>query len=384
SLHGRLGKHTGELVAAELFQRRIAEGVRAPIAMLVGDNEVEMPAVAQRPVGLEAVDGRQVVRLQPQPVAIELFDRSVFYRWWIEALERPVPRSDTCGEVFEPSLIRRDLDALARLLERPRLDDALPTLPREFVVVPHGDERPARASVLEVGIGEIASVDGSVAIYGQRDVEVADLVAVWDACNLIDRAIVACLYLVGILNHLVDEISQVQNEIELLGGGSAFIFVNHPAIGVELALIDILTAHKCEVHCARIVWQRRSDRAADPAAVSVGVGKPIPVSARRLESANQNARGPVRGARDRCLRVRNDAAERLILSNLDGQELACAACAIVKRTPRPQDDTVRIGIARGDPLGKEITPLMPLDTRTSSGSDPCERSTDCSCSFEKG
>ena len=45
---------------------------------------------------------------------------------------------------------------------------------------------------------------------------------------------------------------------------------------------------------------------------------------------------------------------------------------------------MRIGIARGDSLGVEIAPLMPVDTRTSSGSDPCERSTDGCCSFEKG
>ena len=52
--------------------------------------------------------------------------------------------------------------------------------------------------------------------------------------------------------------------------------------------------------------------------------------------------------------------------------------------PRPQDDAVWIGIARGDPLGIEITPLMPVDTRTSGRSNPCDRSTDCCCSFEKG
>ena len=91
------------------------------------------------------------------------------------------------------------------------------------------------------------------------------------------------------------------------------------------------------------------------------VGEPIPVGARRLESADQHARGPVRGARDRCLRVRNDSAEGLILGDLDGQELARA---LGKRTPRPQDDAVRIGIARGDPLRIEITPLLPADTRT--------------------
>ncbi len=249
------------------------------------------------------------------------------------------------------------------------------------MVVPHGDERPARAGVLEVGIGEIAFVNGPIAVDRQREMKMANLAPVRDARDLVDRAVVARLRLVGILDHLVDEITQVQNEAELLGGGSAFIFVNHPAIGVELALVDILTAHECEVHRSWIAWQRRGDRAADPAAVSVGVGEPIPVSARRLESANQNARGPVRGAGDRRLRVRNDSAEGLILGYLDGQELACV---LGERMPRPQDDAVRIGIARGDPLGIEITPLIPVGTRTSSRPGPCERSTHCGCRFEKG
>ncbi len=74
NLHHRLGKHADELVAAELSERRVAEGIRAPIAVLVGDDQVQVPAVAQRPVGLEAVDRRQVVRLHPQPVAVELLD----------------------------------------------------------------------------------------------------------------------------------------------------------------------------------------------------------------------------------------------------------------------------------------------------------------------
>jgi hypothetical protein len=79
--------------------------------------------------------------------------------------------------------------------------------------------------------------------------------------------------------------------------------------------------------------------------------------------------------------VRNDSAECLILGHLDGQELACA---LGKRTPRPQDDAVRIGIARGDPLGIEITPLLPVDTRTLRRFNPNERNTDCCGSFEKG
>src|SRR6185369_4353406 len=113
----------------------------------------------------------------------------------------------------------------------------------------------------------------------------------------------------------------------------AFIFINHPAIRVELALVDVLTAHKCEVHRARIVWQWRGDRAADPAAVSVSVSEPIPVGACWLESANEYARGPVGGARDGCPRVGNDAAECLIFRYLDGEELACT---VGKRTPGPE------------------------------------------------
>src|SRR5262249_22824279 len=117
NLQNGLREHSHELVAAELVERRIAEGVRAPIAVLVGNDEVEMLAVPQRPVALEAVDRRQVVRLHSQTVAVELFDRNVFDRGWIEALERTVRLSDPRGDVFEPGLIRRDLDALARLLE---------------------------------------------------------------------------------------------------------------------------------------------------------------------------------------------------------------------------------------------------------------------------
>ncbi len=359
--HPRLGKHSDVLFTAEFPERGIAEGVRASIAVLVGDDQIEVPSVPQRAVGLEAVDRRQVVRFQPQSIAVEFFDGHVFDSGWIEAFQQTAPSGDTCRDVFEPRLIRRDLDGLAGLLEPPRLDDALPALPREFVVVPDHDERPARASVLEVGIFEIAFVDGTVAIEGQRYVEIADLVAVRYARNLKDRAVVARLHLFGILDDLVDEITEVQDEIELLSGGSAFIFVDHPAKCVGRALIDILTAHECEVHRTGIFWQRRCDRAADSAAISGGVGKPIPVSARRLESANQNARRPVRSARDRCVRPRNDPLECLILGYLDDQELACA---LGERTPRPQDDAVRVGIAGGDPLRIEITPLTPAHTRS--------------------
>src|ERR1051325_2283766 len=126
--------------------------------------------------------------------------------------------------------------------------------------------------------------------------EIAELAPVGNASNVVDGAVIPRLHLVGIFDHLVNEVAEVKHKIELVARGGAFIFVNHAAVGVEGTLVDILTAHECEVHCARIVWQRRSDSAANAAAVSVAVGKPIPVGTRRLESANQNARGPVGSA----------------------------------------------------------------------------------------
>src|SRR3954454_2713404 len=222
-----LRKHAREL-RPESSGRRIAERVGAAIAVLIGDDEVEVFAVAIRAVADQAVDRGQVVWLVAKAVLVPLSDCDIRHRGRIEAFERgSADLLATRWQIFPPCLVGGDLDALAG----PRLAgllDALPALPREFVVVPDRDERPARASVLEVGIGEIAFVDGPVAIDGQRYVELADLVAIREARNLIDRAVVAGLHLVGILDDLVDEIAKMENEVELLAGGSALIFVDHP------------------------------------------------------------------------------------------------------------------------------------------------------------
>ena len=107
------------------------------------------------------------------------------------------------------------------------------------MIVPDRHERPARPRVLQVGIGEIAAIDGAIAVEGERIMELADLAAVGDARDLVDRAVVARLLLLGILNDLVDEVAEVEHETELLGGGRALVLEDHPAIGVELAFVDV-------------------------------------------------------------------------------------------------------------------------------------------------
>src|SRR5215831_1427668 len=182
-----LGEHAVEVPpVAKLAERVVAERVGAAIAVLIGDDQVEVLAPAQRPIAFQTVDRYEVVRLDAEAVVVELLDRNVLDGRRPELLERSAWRSDARGKIFEPGLIGGDLHALARLHERAGLDDALPAPPGKFVVVPHGDERPARARVLKVGVVEIALVDGAITVERQRNVEIADLVSVGNPRDLVD------------------------------------------------------------------------------------------------------------------------------------------------------------------------------------------------------
>ena len=83
--------------------------------------------------------------------------------------------------------------------------------------------------------------------------EVADLLAVRDAGDLVDRPVVAGLQVLGVLHDLVDEVAEVEHEAELVGGRRPLVLEDHPAIGVERALVDALAADEREVHRPRIV-----------------------------------------------------------------------------------------------------------------------------------
>jgi hypothetical protein len=124
--------------------------------------------------------------------------------------------------------------------------------------------------------------------------EFAGLAAIGNAADVVDGAVVPRLQLVGIFDDLIDEITEVENETELIGWRGALILKDHPAIAVELAFIQALAADKGEVDWAWIVRQLRGDRPADAATVPVSIGEAIPVDARRLEMTDQHARGPIR------------------------------------------------------------------------------------------
>src|SRR5690606_5602614 len=146
--------------------------------------------------------------------------------------------------VFEPRLVRGDLYGLTGPRRTALLKDALPALPREFVIVPDADERPASARVLQIWIGEVALIHRTVAFDRLRPVEIAGLTCIGDLADIIDRAIEAFVSLFGVLNNLINEVAQVQYEANLILRPSAFILEDHPAVPVELSFVHALAAYE--------------------------------------------------------------------------------------------------------------------------------------------
>ena len=235
------------------------------------------------------------------------------------------------------------------------------------MIVPHGHERPAGPGVLQVRIGEITTIDRTIAVHRQRKMEMADLATVGDPRDLVDRPVVPRLHLVGIFDDLVDEVALVQDKTELVCRRRPLVLENHPAIGVERAFVDVLAADKGEVDRARIVASRRGDRSPKAAAVPVGVAEPIPVDPRWLEPADQHPRGPVSGRGDWRGGVGDHAAEMLVLRHLDREEMAVA---LTERPARPQDHAVGVGIPRGHAFRIEIAPFPPCHPRRPGGAAP--------------
>src|SRR4029077_16133996 len=186
--------------------------------------------------------------------------------------------------------------------------------------------------------------------------EFAGLAAIGNPADFVDRAVVPRRQLVGIFDDLINEITEVKNETELIRGRRALILKDHPAIAVELAFINALAADKGEMARPWIVRQRRGDRPADAATVALSIGEAVPVDARRLEMTDQHARSPIRFRGDRRGRLGDDTPERIILGHLHREHTSAAR---LERPPSPEDDAARIGIAGRDALRIQVAPLVP-------------------------
>src|SRR5258705_8792673 len=105
--------------------------------------------------------------------------------------------------------------------------------------------------------------------------EFAGLTAIGNPADFVDRAVVPRRQLVGIFDDLINEITEVENETELIGGRRALILKNHPAIAVELAFIHALAADKSENDRPWIVRQRPGVCPAAAATVSLFISEAV-------------------------------------------------------------------------------------------------------------
>src|SRR3954467_10402803 len=77
--HRRFREHPVESRIVNLANAlRIGRAVAAK-AVLFGEKEIEMPAVAQRPIADQTVDSLQIVGFDPETIVVPLFDRHIFH-----------------------------------------------------------------------------------------------------------------------------------------------------------------------------------------------------------------------------------------------------------------------------------------------------------------
>ena len=126
----------------------------------------------------------------------------------------------------------------------------------------------------------------------------------------------------------------MQHEAEPFGGRCALVLEDHPPIRVLRPLADVLATHECEAHRARIAVRGCGQRAADAAARAAVVGEAIPVLARRLQSADQHAAGPVRCKADGRRRRGDDAVKPLVLRDFTVSDAEVLPSANGRRVQR--------------------------------------------------
>jgi hypothetical protein len=191
--------------------------------------------------------------------------------------------------------------------------------------------------------------------------EIAMLLAMRIAHEIADAAIVVALRAVfGIPDEFVDEVAEMQDEAQARVGRRVLVVVDHAPVGRLRAEVRVLARNEREAHGTRVVEGGRGQRAADAAAVAVGIGEAVPVLARGLEAADEHAAGPVRVGGDDGFLDRDDVAEIGVLGHFEIERNRPGG---VRRVARPQHHAVEGRIARGDPFAKRLAMLAPLRAR---------------------
>jgi serine/threonine protein kinase len=88
----------------------MAAALLAAEAVLVGENEIEVLAVAQRPISDQAIDGHQIVGFDPEATVVPRFYRHILHRQRADRVERCARRLHARGNIFERCLVGGDLE----------------------------------------------------------------------------------------------------------------------------------------------------------------------------------------------------------------------------------------------------------------------------------
>ena len=150
----------------------------------------------------------------------------------------------------------------------------------------------------------------------------------------------------------------MEHEAELPFRRRPLILPDHPPIGVLPAFVDALARHEGEADRIGVVRARRGDGAADAARIPFLVDEAIPIDSAWFQAGGEDAAGPVRLGQDRRAARADKLPEPGVGGKLD-RELA--ACAVGIGAARPQDDAVRLRIARCDAFGEQVAPFARLD-----------------------
>ena len=334
----------------------IVHGLGA-IRAIVCENEMDVAAVTQLSVQRERVNRGQIVVILAETVLVDVAQRHIRDPWCRELVEVAAPALDHSRRlIFPPRLRRRDFPCLRGNVAGTEVLLALPTLPRELVIVPHADERPARPRVLQIGIGKVRTIERAITVDVGRHVEIVVLLAMRVAHEIANAAVVVSVWTVLRIPHeLVHEVAEVHHEATAIAVGSLLVLVDHPAIRVAGAELIVLAGDEREAYRGAVGARGSGDRAPRTTRVPALIDESIPVLPPWSESRCEHAAGPVAARRDRRVRLADHMLESRIGSDLRGETRG--AVAVHGRTARPQEHAVGMRIARRDALRKEIPAL---------------------------
>src|ERR1051326_3749433 len=218
-----------------------------------------MSAPPQTAIAPQTSDCSQIVRFLAQAVLVKFCDRRIHYFGWSKGGQRRAAGLDHPGRlILKERLHGCHSSRLGRKSFRSKLLETLPSLPAEFVIVPHGHKRKMCTRVLQLRVVQIRLIDGAIILHRGGDVKVRYFFAVRITDDVSYLSGVVCLAVFGVPHQLINEVAKVQDETEFLVLRSALVLINHSSVRILRTEVCVLTAYKRKTNWPRIMIVRCS------------------------------------------------------------------------------------------------------------------------------